>query len=773
MSLFSVNTNLSAYAALASLAQTQTALVTTQQQIATGKKVSSAADNPAIYAISNTMNAQIAGLSAVQDGLSFSGQVVGTATAATTSISSALSTLKNTVTQAQQQGLSQAQMNQSINGLLSQIDTFANSATMNGVNLLAGATGNGVSSTQLKVMTDAQGKQITVGGTGPGNAINATAAGLGLYGFNATSGGLVLNMNSISPYNISNNGPVNTTVTLQNTMFGDASATGQNPGQQWTFEFVQPGAAATTVAAPDVTDGLGNVIQHQNVVPVPLPVGFTTADAMAALQTAMQGAGFGVTMNSDGTLNIIGNNLDTSAGGGPSGAITLAAVNTGTMSVLPAKAIAPTLQLTLQAGSTPLVGQTITGAQGIPAGTTITSVNGTTVTLSQPTTADIAAQTKLSLTSAPPATTGPVLAGANSVVLSSVAGLAAGQPILSPFETTIKSIDAATNTVTFATPTVGASTTAQDLPLGPVPAFTGVTVLEPQEVPSTQDAFPGGSQSVAFNANVNSLYGPPPTYYIYSQSADYAPVSPTPSSNDKWEYDQTAVANLSAVNAVPGIMGNQPDVSLFNNGTYASWSNPDGVVPVPLQTGSTTLRLTSVQGLAIGQQLTDTSMYISTSPPYSTNTTSGTAFNAQIVAIDGATNQVTLAIPIQSPAQAGTNVATSIGAVSTLPTGVPALTSSAWTGPQATIASIDNAITQLGNAQTKLGTASDSITGLSSFNQSLSSAMTASVGALTDADMASASARLASLQTKQQLSMQSLSIANQQPAVLLKLFGSH
>lgn len=95
---FSVNTNLGAMAALQSLDQTNAALTETQNEISTGQKVSSAADNPAVYAIAQSMNSTIAGLAAVQDGLSFGGQVVNTASTAVTNISSTLSTLQNTLT---------------------------------------------------------------------------------------------------------------------------------------------------------------------------------------------------------------------------------------------------------------------------------------------------------------------------------------------------------------------------------------------------------------------------------------------------------------------------------------------------------------------------------------------------------------------------------------------------------------------------------------------------------------------------------------------------
>ena len=80
MSLFSVNTNIGALAALQSLDTTQQALTEAQNEVSTGQRVSSAGDNPDIYSISNTINANIAGLSAVSDSLNFGAQIVSTAT---------------------------------------------------------------------------------------------------------------------------------------------------------------------------------------------------------------------------------------------------------------------------------------------------------------------------------------------------------------------------------------------------------------------------------------------------------------------------------------------------------------------------------------------------------------------------------------------------------------------------------------------------------------------------------------------------------------------
>jgi flagellin len=93
------------------------------------------------------------------------------------------------------------------------------------------------------------------------------------------------------------------------------------------------------------------------------------------------------------------------------------------------------------------------------------------------------------------------------------------------------------------------------------------------------------------------------------------------------------------------------------------------------------------------------------------------------------------------------------------------------TDARGAIANIDAAINSLGTISSTLGAATNHITGMQTFTTTLSQALTAGVGALTDADLATESAKLQSLQTKQQLGIQSLSIANQQPQALLKLFG--
>jgi flagellin len=75
-----------------------------------------------------------------------------------------------------------------------------------------------------------------------------------------------------------------------------------------------------------------------------------------------------------------------------------------------------------------------------------------------------------------------------------------------------------------------------------------------------------------------------------------------------------------------------------------------------------------------------------------------------------------------------------------------------------------------GNALGTLGAAQTSVNFLTTFTQTLSNAVSQGLGSLVDANLAAESAKLQALQVQQQLAVQALGIANQQPQVLLSLF---
>jgi flagellin len=102
------------------------------------------------------------------------------------------------------------------------------------------------------------------------------------------------------------------------------------------------------------------------------------------------------------------------------------------------------------------------------------------------------------------------------------------------------------------------------------------------------------------------------------------------------------------------------------------------------------------------------------------------------------------------------------------------LTSTSSIGSQTTAAAmidtVNSAITNVSSALSKLGTGSKALASHLSFVGKLQDTIDAGVGNLVDADLAKESAKLQALQTKQQLGIQALSIANQSSSILLGLF---
>ena len=84
--------------------------------------------------------------------------------------------------------------------------------------------------------------------------------------------------------------------------------------------------------------------------------------------------------------------------------------------------------------------------------------------------------------------------------------------------------------------------------------------------------------------------------------------------------------------------------------------------------------------------------------------------------------------------------------------------------------SIDTAITDLNNSLATMGSQAAALDIQNSFLSTLSDTIEQGIGNLVDADLAKESARLQSLQIKQQLGAQALSIANQSPSLVLSFF---
>jgi flagellin len=151
----------------------------------------------------------------------------------------------------------------------------------------------------------------------------------------------------------------------------------------------------------------------------------------------------------------------------------------------------------------------------------------------------------------------------------------------------------------------------------------------------------------------------------------------------------------------------------------------------------------------------------SNSSTSSTPVGAGSSINV-ISAPDGST------ITLRAQGSAVTAFGTFATAVSaSASTGLGATTATAALGTSGAFNTFFNSVaTSLGQLGADLRRVDQQVT----FNQAISDSTTEGLGSLVDADLAKESARLQALQTKQQLSIQTLGIANQAPSILLNLF---
>lgn len=141
----SVNTNVGAMIALQNLNATNADLAETQNRINTGKKVASAKDNGAIWAIAQGQRADIGALGAVKQSLDRGIAAVDVAMAAGETVSDLLLQMKEkalAATDASLKTAARAALNEDFKALRNQIASVTSNADFNGVNLLkTGATG--------------------------------------------------------------------------------------------------------------------------------------------------------------------------------------------------------------------------------------------------------------------------------------------------------------------------------------------------------------------------------------------------------------------------------------------------------------------------------------------------------------------------------------------------------------------------------------------------------------------------------------------------------
>ncbi len=141
MSVTQVNTNTDAKLAYQALSETNTKLAEVQLRLSTGKKINSAADDPAGYQLARSLERREKGLEVALDNVTNAKSILSTAEGGYENIMDILQTIKEKATQAADQSLNSTQrtaINDQVGALISEIGDIVSETTFNGDALIDG-----------------------------------------------------------------------------------------------------------------------------------------------------------------------------------------------------------------------------------------------------------------------------------------------------------------------------------------------------------------------------------------------------------------------------------------------------------------------------------------------------------------------------------------------------------------------------------------------------------------------------------------------------------
>lgn len=184
MAVNSVNTNAGALVALQNLNRTNSELAEVQNRINTGKKINTAKDNGATWAIAQNMRSKSSALDAVKESLTRAQSTIDVAMSAGSQVSDLLTQMKQKALSASDTSLdttSRKALNEDFKALRDQIAKVVSNASFNGINMIkTGGTNiyalaNDDGSSKLTVQAQSL-SLIGIGLTATSSFTSATAA---------------------------------------------------------------------------------------------------------------------------------------------------------------------------------------------------------------------------------------------------------------------------------------------------------------------------------------------------------------------------------------------------------------------------------------------------------------------------------------------------------------------------------------------------------------------------------------------------------------------
>ncbi len=182
-------------------------------------------------------------------------------------------------------------------------------------------------------------------------------------------------------------------------------------------------------------------------------------------------------------------------------------------------------------------------------------------------------------------------------------------------------------------------------------------------------------------------------------------------------------------------------------------------------TGASFNGINVLDGSSIAGSSTSVSFVSGYNATTSNVTTVGLNLTAVYTANSGSAGAGIFGAAVGTTAIAGTYDLTLLGSSSGGGTSVTA------TNAQDMLTAVNAALSSVTNYAAQIGATQDRMSSMTNLNMALTNNYAKGVSGLVDADMNTASTRLQALQTQQQLGIQSLSIANQNAQLIMKLFG--
>ncbi len=181
----SILTNTSAMVALQTMKSITKSLNMTQAEISTGKSVSNAKDNAAVWAISKVMESDVEGFKGISDSLNLGAATVSVGRQAAETVTGLLTEMKKKIVAAQEDNVDRGKIQTDIAALKAQVESVVGAAQFNGLNLVDGTqttvdvlasldrSGTGVSASSITVTA----QDLSTGGYVANNVFSATTGG--------------------------------------------------------------------------------------------------------------------------------------------------------------------------------------------------------------------------------------------------------------------------------------------------------------------------------------------------------------------------------------------------------------------------------------------------------------------------------------------------------------------------------------------------------------------------------------------------------------------